>query len=213
MVLIHNGRRVIPVAGYHRVVVSGHPLVYLHVDEVDERLVAYAAVDRDRYIEDQSRVSRAADHAEIVHGHGAADLGGYIRDHLNELFVNAVLLRVICHDGVEMYHDVDAGLLEKIVLYPVDQVVADDYVLFRGDLGVDGREASVGTVVVDHEIMITENAVVAHDPVPDLLHELRRRSLAEERVRSLDDEIYAGPDDEPGDGAAEPPVEVDAGEL
>ena len=120
---------------------------------------------------------------------------------------------VIGDDGVHVDDRLAAQLFPQLLFHVVDLIVELQHVFRGGDLRVDGDHHPAGTVVVDNEVMDTQDALVGHDDVPDLGDKFMGGRRAQQRVQCVLGSVEAGPEDEGGHQDAAPAIDHEAGEM
>ena len=114
---------------------------------------------------------------EIVEAAFRGELGEDVRQYCP---VKAGLIVVM--DRVHVDHQVDTELCFAVVLDPVDEVMGTFDVAAAVDLGVNGGHVLVRAVVVDDQIMASEDTRIALDEVDDGVEKLRIDGVADQRV-------------------------------
>ena len=140
---------------------------------------------------------------EIVEAALRGELGEDVRQHCP---VEAGL--VIVMNRVHVDHQVDAELCLAVVLDPVDEVMGAFDVAAAVDLGVNGGHVLIRAVVVDDQVMASEDARIALDEVDDGVEKLRIDGVADQRCQGLPCDADAVPDDDQGNEEADIGIDV-----
>ena len=140
---------------------------------------------------------------EIVEAALRGELGEDVRQHCP---VKAGLIVVV--DRVHVDHQVDAELCLAVVLDPVDKVMGAFDVAAAVDLGVNGGHVLIRAVVVDDQVMASEDAWITLDEVDDGVEKLRIDGVADQRCQGLPCDADAVPDDDHGDEQADIGIDV-----
>ena len=115
---------------------------------------------------------------------------------------------VVHGDGVHVDGRLAAEAGAQLHLDAVDHVVDDQDVLVGAHLGVQGDHALAGAVVVHDQVVDAHDLRVGEHGLGDLLDELGVGRLAQQRGEAVAGGGVAGVEDEPGDGQADPAVDV-----
>ena len=145
---------------------------------------------------------------EIVEAALRGELGEDVRQHCP---VKPGLIVVM--DRVHVDHQVDAELCLAVVLDPVDEVMGTFDVAATVDLGMDSGHVLVRAVVMDDQVMASEDARIALDEVDDGVKELRIDGVTDQRCQGLPCDTDTVPDDDQGDEEADLGIDVPVEEM
>ena len=179
-------------------------LVYRLFDLFLRFPVAHLAAVRHHRVEDDVRVRRPCDHAEVVDGNVFIDAA----HERGDPFMRGVHRLVVRHDGVHVDDGLAAKAVVQFLFHVVDLVMQSENVAVRGDLGMQRDHHAAGAVVVHDKVMDAADALVRHDDVVDLLHELLRRRLAKQGRERVLRRLKARPQDEQRHDKAAPAIDL-----
>ena len=114
---------------------------------------------------------------------------------------------------VHVNHQVDAELCFAVMLDPVDEVMGAFDVAAAVHLGMDGGHVLVRTVVMDDQVMTSEDARIALDEIDDGIKELRIDGVADQRCQGLPCDADTVPEDDQGDEEADIGIDVPVEEM
>ena len=171
----------------------------------DKLRVGRFEADGHHDVEDKVRVRGPAHNAKVVEAERRID----VLENLAAQRAQSVDVRVVGHNGVHVDGNENPEFFAQIALNEVHGVVALHNVDVGGDLGVGGRENAPGAVVVDNEVVHTQNAVVRANLAFERRHKFRLRGLAQKQVDRVLKRADAGAENEQRNHHAEPAVHRD----
>ena len=150
----------------------------------------------------------APDDAEIVNGDGGVQRG----DERLHFAVQRIGAGIADDNGVKVNDHVDTEVTAEIALDVIDEIVADENVIFGIDLTMGRGKTAAHAVIVHSKVMHADDAGVREHFLGNGLYEFALRRLAEERIRGADCKLHAGEHDKQRNRRAHVAVQIHAGE-
>ena len=122
-------------------------------------------------------------------------------------------LWIVGHDGVVVKCDNHAVFVPKRLLDVIERVVTFQRAGLGCHLGVSACELPARAVVVNHQIVNSQNAGIAHDLVSNVLDQLRIGRLTQKRAHRILNKFKAAPANIGANGKANPCVKIDVRHL
>ena len=124
---------------------------------------------------------RTGDHAEIMNCNSFVDYLHEFGDFFSRLHRDLI----VRFNRVHMDDGITAELCRKLFFNIVYHIVRFEQILIGGNLRVKGDHPSARTVIVNDEVVKTEDPLVRHDGFAYFVDEFIRRRDAEKRVYRL----------------------------
>ena len=107
-----------------------------------------------------------------------------------------------------MDDEADVVVLLEIPFDVVDDVVALHHVVFRRHLHMYAGKTAAGAVIVHHQVVGAQHAVVAHHLFADVIRQLLAGRLSQQRIDRFLQDAHAAPQNEQRHAKAHPAVQL-----
>ena len=92
---------------------------------------------------------------------------------------------ITADNGVHVNANGQMQLFANFPLSPVNDLMKLQDITIGRNLRMDGRHAASGAIVMHHQVMHTQDLVVAHEPLDDLLSQLLVGRTAQETIHRV----------------------------
>ena len=127
--------------------------------------------------------------------------------------VHLVDERVIDPDRIHMDDEMDLKNFLDHSFDVIDHVVALHQIAVSINFYMGRSEDLPGSVIVDHQIMDTEDTRLSSDYFQDLIDHFFIGNFSQQSAGSFSYQLYAGPDDEQGYETSHITIDIEAGHL
>lgn len=179
--------------------------VYKFPDQPGRFLVAVPAGGGEHGVKDKVCMGGAGDHAEIMDADGGIQLFELFRN----LMAHMGNFRVVRFNGIHVDGGGTAETLLDFHFRPVNGVMETENIPVAADLRVEGYHEPAGAVVMDDQVVNTDNFRMGHDSILNTLYQFRIRRLAKKRGEGFPGGVVPGEDDKGCHGEAGEAVDID----
>ena len=112
-------------------------------------------------------------------------------DRLGHTYPHAVHKRIVDFNGVHMNAHMHVHLFVKLSFYFVDKIMTYHKIVVGGNLGVHDCKYIRGSVIMDHQVVHSQNTFIAEQSGLDGIHQFFIRNSSEQRIYGAFDQRSA----------------------